>query len=888
MSRRTPLSRASAFSLVNNLVAIGVVIILMGMMSQGVIWAKYQAEIASLKGRAGQFATALQLYYQDHRVFPSAYPADLKKDLTPYIDDDALFTCPAHPDAGAEPLNLSYVTPVASDISTYVLSIDSQHDSERSVVLYVDSSVDVVQKLPVSHGSCDLDTGDTVRGGSIAFADGSTIELSGNTAATLCQSFVARDGTHFHVVKTDAGDSSALTAVAVDSDIIELASDAGVTYLRGGVADIQLMNQAGEHLMKVAARSGEVLVKGRLQQQGQLVEHVIENTEDYFTVDDDHSLVATNDCIATIRVLGKAITYGAGGPDCAVQAGAKFGSENWDWLFNGAQVYGGEEYSRQISAGTRVSVEGRASYGSWSRTYKSTVDHRQVLVLVDGDTPPQFAPFDGQPEITSFCSSVIDAATGKVTIEKHQAVFLFELGTTNMSSSAADFQDLVLLVDFARIPTQDRPRNLTGSVNINPSNNNDFEFTLTKPDGSTITRDHLLASSGDLQYEGPALSVKFRPKGNGNNNSLTLNGSPYDLQNGHLYTITATDMTLYLDNDHQGNGNAMGRWWMSDLCATDAQITDHGSGHGNGNGDDEEEEEDQAPTVDDFSVTIDDANLITVREDCSVAVRALGTSLKNQYGNNVPIAMKIKVNDSWKQIKNGRAVSQKYLYKTKLSSGDTLALKFMSYNGWDSASYHSADGTGHVLMATKGRCPARLVSSPPDSVENFLNQAIDPNSYAARVGKHQILMLCELGIESPDDPAARFQDIAVALTFIPQSLHNNAKKNSSFDGYQSGNSAPPMAQAAEAFAQANGFDWTVIRECDIPQNEEPDDEDNQEDHPAEDDPPQDDPPQDDPPVDEEDNTEYTTTTDVHRAARRSLERGLTVQRGRWITVRSYN
>ena len=75
------------FSVCEMLIAIAVIMILMGMMAQGFIWVKYHAEVTSLTGRANHFATALQLYYQNNGKFPSAYPAQLDKDLAPYIED---------------------------------------------------------------------------------------------------------------------------------------------------------------------------------------------------------------------------------------------------------------------------------------------------------------------------------------------------------------------------------------------------------------------------------------------------------------------------------------------------------------------------------------------------------------------------------------------------------------------------------------------------------------------------------------------------------------------------------------------------------------------------------------------------------------------------------
>jgi len=47
----------------------------------------------------------------------------------------------------------------------------------------------------------------------------------------------------------------------------------------------------------------------------------------------------------------------------------------------------------------------------------------------------------------------VDTATRRIKLLENQAIFLFEIGTTNLNSSAADFQDLVLLVTLARDPS---------------------------------------------------------------------------------------------------------------------------------------------------------------------------------------------------------------------------------------------------------------------------------------------------------------------------------------------------------------------------------------------------------------------------------------------------
>ena len=730
------------------MVVIAIVVVLASLLFQGGSWLRGHAEAATLLARAGHLGSALQMYYQKHRTYPEAFPANLGQDLAPYVDNQDAFSVPAHEGEGAGPLNASYVPPVQGDCNSYILSLDSKHYGTRAAVLFSNLTAQIVDKLSIKHNGAAVVHGTVVEGGTVEFGNGSIVQLSDSTSARLVHSFTAADGTSFNIVKMEAkGVSASATGIAVDTDIIEIAAHPGIVFLRSGVVDAEVIPQSQNDQLQVTTRSGEVRVIGRTMASGQSVADAIENNP-VFDVDDDQFLVATQDCVAEIKVLGKAITYGAGGPDCAVKAGVSIvspdssGSQAWEWMFGGNQVYGGETFSQEIVAGTRLAVKGRASYGSWAREYASTDDHQQVLVLRDGDTPPQFAPFDGQPEITTFLAPVLDTATGKINIEDHQAVVLFELGTTNMSSSAADFQDLVLLVDFAA----------TG------------------------------ASGGAA-------------------------ADPAD----------------------EGNDEP----------------------------------------VENYNVNIEPDNTITVQEDCSLAVRVLGMSLKNSSGNSVPITMKIKIDGTWRNLRHGNKMYTNYKYKREINAGSTIKLKATSCNGSDSASYHSADGTGHVLNAIRDEIPEPFGREEPVPIKSLMSRAVDTDTGLVTLAPHQILMMYELACEDTADPDATFQDIAVVLTFMPQSLHGQNRNSTNFDGYQDN----VMGEGAQAFAGENEFAWTVGRV-----GADNADEGGSGDEGG---------------VDDEEEEEYTDdgsntqSGEMKGQTTRTLSRGICVPTGRWVRVVSH-
>jgi hypothetical protein len=75
-----------------------------------------------------------------------------------------------------------------------------------------------------------------------------------------------------------------------------------------------------------------------------------------------------------------------------------------------------------------------------------------VKVLRDGDPVPDIAGFEGQAGAVEFVQDYIDAETNTMTLDVNQSIYLFEIGTTRLSSSAADFQDLVVLVTLGTSP----------------------------------------------------------------------------------------------------------------------------------------------------------------------------------------------------------------------------------------------------------------------------------------------------------------------------------------------------------------------------------------------------------------------------------------------------
>jgi fibro-slime domain-containing protein len=115
-------------------------------------------------------------------------------------------------------------------------------------------------------------------------------------------------------------------------------------------------------------------------------------------------------------------------------------------------------------ASTSITITGRSwerlsgadgdNAGDWreNMTHNSHIQSQQVRVLRDGDPVPNIAGFNDQTSIEGYVREFVNLQDHTIRLLDNQAIYLFEVGTTDLTSAAADFQDLVVLVTLARDP----------------------------------------------------------------------------------------------------------------------------------------------------------------------------------------------------------------------------------------------------------------------------------------------------------------------------------------------------------------------------------------------------------------------------------------------------
>ncbi len=180
------------------------------------------------------------------------------------------------------------------------------------------------------------------------------------------------------------------------------------------------------------------------------------------------TVVPNGTFISSFKVLGAAITNGENGYDLMVTTRLKVGNETFDpWGDYSLAVTGNVNDKTTHSwnptstypAGTPVTIGGKSwlhkssslNYSldsSWTQHMEvsSTGDSKYLIVLKNGDPVPTIKGFSNQDSIADFVEAYVK--DDKILLEDNEAIFLFELGVTDLTNDAADFQDLVILMEI--------------------------------------------------------------------------------------------------------------------------------------------------------------------------------------------------------------------------------------------------------------------------------------------------------------------------------------------------------------------------------------------------------------------------------------------------------
>ena len=301
-----------------------------------------------------------------------------------------------------------------------------------------------------------------------------------------------------------------------------------------------------------------------------------------------------------------------------------------------------------------------------------------------------------------------------------------------------------------------------GTINLNPSNNRDFSFDMTTTDDQLITRGDLLANGNGYTFSGTVSYIRFRPKGNGNQNSLTLNGETMELENKHTYELRGPAIQVSLRNSRSGNGTSIGTWYLDIGNSTIEMDYDCLS--------DPSTEVEEEETAGLFDIV---GGAVVPQQSVRTTFRMLGCALTSG-GRNMPVQVNLTIDDEtispWgdSDLNNG----QQYNHDAGvIEAGKEISVTGRSYrtNGSFYMEKSSSPANQNVLVLRNGdSVPDIQGFDGQDNLEGYIQSYIDTDTNTVTLADNQAIYLFELGTTNMNSPSADFQDMVMLVTMTPE------------------------------------------------------------------------------------------------------------------------
>ena len=217
----------------------------------------------------------------------------------------------------------------------------------------------------------------------------------------------------------------------------------------GGVA-LAISTFANAQDQTLAPPTGELKLQQTLVAEG--VAPTIEwniaypDLTDCIEINDDGTVTALTNLRVKVRMLGAAVTLGAGGRELPVNVNVNVGGQTATFSGVGSSVN-----SEEVILDTHFSegevITWKAKINEFNLPYYDEGSNN-VKVLQNGESAPDLNGAFGQGSVVDFLAPLL--TDGKISIGNRDLLYLSELGTTNTNSSAYDLQDAITLITFEK------------------------------------------------------------------------------------------------------------------------------------------------------------------------------------------------------------------------------------------------------------------------------------------------------------------------------------------------------------------------------------------------------------------------------------------------------
>ena len=251
-----------AFSLIELLVVIGVIGALSAISGGVILRARQVSRGMTCANNLRQIATGLLSYYTDYTYTPSFAQSTLPTLLANEISEPQVFVCPASPYPPRDSYSAYYV-PREPTMATGFLLGCPNHTAENSTFGAFGAGLTLKGKTePVLWNNQPVAPGTEVTGGTLTFADGTSVAINSGVNVVVLVSFEEGQGRVYSAVKIPAGSLGAIEVQAAHGTHFDVATPACTAGVRGTRFTVATSSTSDVYQTNVAVSEGTVWVDG--------------------------------------------------------------------------------------------------------------------------------------------------------------------------------------------------------------------------------------------------------------------------------------------------------------------------------------------------------------------------------------------------------------------------------------------------------------------------------------------------------------------------------------------------------------------------------------------------------------------------------------------------
>jgi len=252
--------RGRAFSLVELLVVLGVIAAVSALSAGVIVRARQVSRGMTCANNLRQIATGLLTYYTEYEQTPSFALTTLPTLLSNVISEPEVFVCPSSPYPTTDSYSQYYVPREPTTATGFLLGCPN-HTVENSTFGAFGAGLTLKGKTePVLWNNQPVAAGSQVTGGTLAFADGTTVTINSDVNVVVLVSLDEGQGRIYSAVKLPIGSLGTIQVKAAHGTHFDVATPACTAGVRGTQFTVTTSKSSGEYETNVAVTEGTVWV----------------------------------------------------------------------------------------------------------------------------------------------------------------------------------------------------------------------------------------------------------------------------------------------------------------------------------------------------------------------------------------------------------------------------------------------------------------------------------------------------------------------------------------------------------------------------------------------------------------------------------------------------